>query len=355
MITKNKIDKNKNKSKSREVGNNTVLPTPNQLKEQIPVKEMGAKTPVIAKSIIKEILNGNDDRLLLIVGPCSIHDPEATMEYAWRLNKVRKAVEDKIVIVMRTYFEKPRSTVGWKGLLYDPDMDGSNDLTKGLITARKLLVAINEMGMPCATEILDPLTLPYIGDLLSYVSIGARTSESQIHRQAISGTDIPAGIKNSTDGSITNAINAVISVAESHNMISISSDGQAIVANTDGNDSAHVILRGGNDGPNYSSESINRASLLADKSMVNNSVIVDCSHQNSQKKYKRQLMVADEIAKNRKNGKIKGLKGLMLESNLNEGNQIITKENLRYGVSVTDGCLNWEDTENLIYNIYNQS
>lgn len=350
MITKKELEKIAHK----EIENPSVLPTPNQLKKLVPVKEMGIKTPIIGKSVIREILNGNDDRLLLIVGPCSIHDPEAALEYAWRLNKLRKAVEDKIVIVMRTYFEKPRSTVGWKGLLYDPDLDGSNDMVKGLITARKLLVAINEMGMPCATEILDPLILPYIGDLLSYVSIGARTSESQIHRQAISGVDIPAGIKNSTDGNITNAINAIVSISEGHNMISVSQDGNVVMAQTEGNDSAHVILRGGSDGPNYSSESINRASILGEKSMVNSSVIVDCSHQNSQKKYKRQLMVANEIIENWKKGITSGLKGIMLESNLNEGNQIINKNKLKYGISITDECLNWEDTEKLICNIYNR-
>lgn len=352
MITKNKSQKVRDKK----IQNGNILLSPKELKKEIPLKEMGIKTPVAAKSVIKEILKGNDDRLILIVGPCSIHDPEAALEYAWRLNKLRKAVEDKIVIVMRTYFEKPRTTVGWKGLLYDPDMDGSNNLSKGLKTARKLLAAINEIGMPCATEILDPLTLPYIGDLLSYVSIGARTAESQIHRQAVSGIDIPTGIKNSTDGNVMNAVNAVVSVSESHNMLSIDADGQVVVAETNGNDSAHVILRGGADGPNYSAGSIERASLLCEKSMVNSSIIVDCSHQNSMKKHERQLLVADELICERSSGNVKNLKGLMIESNIAEGNQIIPtdKTELKYGVSITDACIGWEDTENLIYNIYNR-
>ncbi len=330
--------------------NQIEIVTPAKLKERFQVTENGKQ--FIAKSVaqVKAILDGEDKRLLIITGPCSIHDHYAAMEYAKNIATLQEQIGDKVLLVMRTYFEKPRSTVGWKGALYDPDMNGDNDMTKGIREARKLLVKINELGVPCATEILDPLTIPYFEDLLSYVAIGARTSESQIHRQAVSGLDVPTGIKNSTDGSIKNAIDAVIAVAGRHTMLAVNDEGILIQKETNGNDYGHVILRGGTSGPNFESNHIEEVGILCEKSVVDSAVIVDCSHQNSRKIHTNQIEVARTLIRDRVNGKSEHLRGIMLESNIHEGAQKMPThmEDLQYGVSVTDACLGWEQSLSLI-------
>ncbi len=340
----------------RNIAKETLLPTPQELQLEIPLTDEMQETVLETQKSIQEILDGDDERLFVIVGPCSIHDTEVAIEYAHKLKELQVKMGDKMVLVMRTYFEKPRSTVGWKGLLYDPNLDGSHDMAKGLWKSRQLLAQINQMGVPCATEMLDPLTLPFLSDLLSYIAIGARTSESQIHRQAVSGLTIPTGIKNSTDGSVKNAIDAVISVTGRHTMMAANADGQLIMQETAGNEYGHVILRGGKDAPNYSAEAIEEAGNLCDKSMVDSAIVVDCSHQNSQKQHKRQIAVAQTIIGNRVAGETDHLKGIMVESNLFEGNQAIPQdlEELQYGVSITDACLGWDDTKNLLLDLYNQ-
>lgn len=328
----------------------TLLPKPVELQKVIPLNDLRDRVIRENRQQIKDILDGRSSRLMIITGPCSIHDRYAAMEYARKLKKLQEELGESVYLVMRTYFEKPRSTVGWKGALYDPHMNGQNDMVKGLGEARSLLAEITDMGIPCATEILDPLTIPYLEDLLSYVAIGARTSESQIHRQAVSGIDIPIGIKNSTDGSIKNAIDAVISVAGRHAMMSVNDEGRLIMKETSGNDYGHVILRGGNGAPNYSAEHIEEVGELCEKSVVDSAVVVDCSHQNSRKVHTNQLAVARTVIDDHVKGRSQHLRGIMLESNIYAGNQQIPAnlEELQYGVSITDACLGWKETKELI-------
>lgn len=327
-----------------------VLPSPAKVKAVIPLTSAREKSITKSREIIKAILDGTDKRLMIITGPCSIHDKFAALDYARKLQKLQRELGDSVLLVMRTYFEKPRSTVGWKGSLYDPYMDGSNNMAVGISEARTLLAEITDLGIPCATEMLDPLSLPYLEDLLSYIAIGARTAESQIHRQAVSGIAVPTGIKNSTDGNVKNAIDAVIAVAGRHAMMSINDEGQLAVKETSGNDYGHVILRGGNDGPNYSARDIEKVGELCEKSVVDSAVVVDCSHQNSRKIHSNQITVAQEVIADHVAGRSAHLRGIMLESNIHEGNQKITSNSseLQYGVSVTDACLGWEETRALI-------
>ncbi len=330
------------------------IPTPTSVKDRHKVGKRTAAFIEESVNAVKDILDGKDTRLLIITGPCSIHDHYVALEYARNIRDLQKQIGDKVLLVMRTYFEKPRSTVGWKGALYDPDMNGENDMAKGINEARKLLVKINDMGVPCATEILDPLTIPYLEDLLSYVAIGARTAESQIHRQAVSGIDIPTGIKNSTDGSIKNAIDAVIAVAGRHTMLAVNDNGMITQKETTGNDYGHVILRGGTSGPNFESNHIEEVGVLCEKSVVDSAVIVDCSHQNSRKIHTNQIEVARTLVKDHVNGTSEHLRGIMLESNIHEGAQKVPAhgEQLQYGVSVTDACLGWEQSLDLINELY---
>ncbi len=328
----------------------TVLPTPSQLKKEIPLNSERKMSVEKSRNSIRAILDGSDSRLMIISGPCSIHDRFAALEYAENLRELQKELGDKVLFVMRTYFEKPRSTVGWKGALYDPELNGSNNMTQGIREARALLAEITDMGIPCATEMLDPLSLPFLEDFLSYVAVGARTAESQIHRQALSGIDIPAGIKNSTDGSVRNAIDAVIASAGRHTMMGVNDEGQLVVKETAGNDYGHVILRGGNGAPNYSAEHIEEVGLLCERSVVDSAVVVDCSHQNSRKIHTKQIEVARTVVEDHVNGRSAHLRGIMLESNIYEGNQKITsrREDLQYGVSITDACLGMKETNDLI-------
>lgn len=326
-----------------------VISTPAAMKKETPLTAARKETVERGRDEIRSVLDGESRRMIIITGPCSIHDRYAALEYAQRLRKLQEKLGEKVLLVMRTYFEKPRSTVGWKGALYDPQMDGSCDMNRGIREARALLAEITDLGVLCATEILDPLTIPYLEDFLSYVAVGARTAESQIHRQAVSGISIAAGIKNSSDGNIKNAIDGVIAVAGRHSMLAVNDEGQLIMKSTGGNEYGHVILRGGAGMPNYSAADIEKVGELCDESMVDSAVVVDCSHQNSGKVHSNQLAVARTVIDDHVHGRSRHLRGIMLESNIHEGSQAITSHSeMRYGVSVTDACLGWEDTEELI-------
>jgi 3-deoxy-7-phosphoheptulonate synthase len=287
----------------------------------------------------------------VVVGPCSIHDPDAALEYARRLVKVAADNRNRLIVVMRTYFEKPRTTVGWKGLINDPHLDGSCDIANGLQIARRLLLEINELGLPCGGEVLDPITPQYISDLLSWASIGARTIESQTHREMASGLSMPIGFKNSTDGGLQTALHAMISARHPHTFLGISADGATAMIKTAGNPDRHVVLRGGGSGPNYGPADVARAAEMVAGEGVARPVMVDCSHGNSSKDYTRQPIVCravlSELETNRG-----AVMGLLLESNLHPGRQDWEAgTTLRYGVSITDACIGWDDTATLLAEI----
>jgi len=330
------------------------LITPQTLKNEIPNKNDNKKYIFESREIIKNILDEKDNRLMAIVGPCSIHNVDSAIEYANNLNNVRKKINDKIYIIMRVYFEKPRTTIGWKGLITDPNLDGSYDIEKGLKLARKILFQITEMGIPCATEMLDPIIPQYIADFISWAAIGARTTESQTHRELASGLSFPVGFKNSTAGNIDTAVNAMISSRQPHHFIGIDKNGQTSVLQTAGNKYSHLILRGSYKRPNYYEESIETAEKIISKSSFNPAIIIDCSHGNSLKKYNRQKNVLKSVIDQKNNGN-KSIKGFMLESNLIEGNQKIPDDlnDLIYGQSITDACIGWQETEELLLTISN--
>jgi 3-deoxy-7-phosphoheptulonate synthase len=285
---------------------------------------------------------------LVVVGPCSIHDPEAALDYARRLVRVAEANRDRLIIVMRTYFEKPRTTVGWKGLINDPHLDGSCDIANGLQIARRILLEINELGLPCGGEVLDPITPQYISDLLSWASIGARTIESQTHREMASGLSMPIGFKNSTDGSLQVALHAMISARHPHTFLGISTDGATAMIKTAGNPDRHVVLRGGGSGPNYSAADVTRAAGLVASEGVARPVMIDCSHGNSSKDYTRQPLVCRDVLTQLDTSR-GAIMGLLLESNLQPGRQDWEAgTTLRYGVSITDACIGWDETETLL-------
>lgn len=302
---------------------------------------------------IENIISGKDPRLLVIAGPCSIHDPKAACEYADRLMLLRKKFLDKIYIVMRVYFEKPRTTVGWKGLINDPDLDGSNNIEKGMCFARELLLQILGRELPTATEFLDPIIPQYIGDLVCWAAIGARTTESQTHREMASGLSMPVGFKNNTNGDIGVAVNAMLSATAKHSFLGINDDGQIRVVQTLGNMYNHLILRGGGGASNYDIKTVNHAIKLLKEKNTSENIMIDCSHANSNKDYSRQKDVWLHILKERAKGN-SSLMGLMLESNIHEGNQAIQSnlQNLEYGVSVTDACINFSETEELMSQAY---
>lgn len=326
------------------------LISPEIIKQELPITEGASDTVIKGRSDVENILNKNDNRLLVIAGPCSIHDPEAALEYAQRMKELRKIVKEKINLVMRVYFEKPRTTVGWKGLINDPFLDSSYNIDEGLKKARSLLIEINEMGLPAATEILDPITPQYIAGLLTWVAIGARTTESQTHREMASGLSMPVGFKNSTDGSLGAAINAMTAAKAPQHFLGIDSKGQSSVVSTTGNPYGHIVLRGGKT-PNYDPVSVEKAQNLLNDKNLPDTVMIDCSHDNSGQKFKGQPFVFKSCIDQRIDGNT-NIIGLMLESNLSEGNQKCSGEltNLKYGVSITDECLCWEETENLILN-----
>ncbi len=326
-----------------------ALVSPRHLAEELPLSDELAERIIHNREAVEDVINGRDPRLLAIVGPCSIHDTEAALEYADRLKKVSETVNDQLLVVMRAYFEKPRTVGGWKGLIIDPDMDGSYHISEGLRRARRLLLELTRRGLPVGTEMLDPIVPQYIDETLSWCAIGARTTESQVHRTLASGMSVPVGFKNSTSGEVTNAINAIKSASLSGAFIGIDKDGNSSIYRTKGNLSGHLILRGGDAGPNYYEEEVEDAVKSMSSLDVNPSIVIDCSHANSRKDYTRQRRVLraviDQVLMGRKE-----IRGFMLESNLFEGCQKITEDlnSLRYGVSVTDPCIGWEETEAML-------
>lgn len=329
----------------------TPLISPRQLTIKMPPSQNSYETVLRGRAEVQGILEGRDERLLVIVGPCSIHDTEAALEYADRLGRMQQKLKRKMVIVMRVYLEKPRTIVGWKGLISDPDLDGTCDMAKGLRVARKLLLRITGMGLPVATEILDPLVSYYLGDLISWASIGARTSESQTHRQIASGLSMPVGFKNSTCGSILPAIHAIQAARKSHTFLGTDREGRVSAITTGGNKAGHLVLRGGKQGPNYSKEHCGTAALEMARAGLRPAIIVDCNHENSARKYDKQIVIADELIRRKMLGE-KELRGIMLESNLADGCQKLRVDQpMQYGVSVTDPCLGWDKTQRLLQQI----
>lgn len=330
------------------------LITPAQLKSDCPLSDKAYQTVLHGRQTIQNILDGKDKRLLIVVGPCSIHDVKAAHEYADKLKVLAEEVKDTLFIVMRVYFEKPRTTVGWKGLINDPDMNDSFDIEKGLRTARKLLLDLNEKGLPCATEALDPNTPQYIQDLISWSAIGARTTESQTHREMSSGLSCPVGFKNGTDGSMTVAVNAMQAVQSGHSFLGLSADGQVCIIRSKGNPYAHVVLRGGNGQPNYDETAVAQAENELAKGKTNGKIMIDSSHANSGKDPYLQPMVIQNIAEQIEKGN-KSIMGLMIESHLKGGRQDLKGDpsNLEYGKSITDGCLDWDSTAAALHNLRN--
>ncbi|MCP3663219.1 MAG: 3-deoxy-7-phosphoheptulonate synthase [Gammaproteobacteria bacterium] len=326
-----------------------VLISPADLKRHLPLSEAGEEAVWKGRHTIKAILQRKDPRFLVVTGPCSIHDVDAAKEYALRLKALNESLGDTLYLVMRIYFEKPRTTVGWKGLINDPQMDDTFHLEEGLHKARELLVWLAEQGIPAATEALDPISPQYLADLFSWAAIGARTTESQTHREMASGLSMPVGFKNGTDGSLSVAINALESVSSPHSFLGINQEGQVAVIQTRGNVCGHVILRGGNGQPNYDSVSVAQCEEKLRGAGVSDNIVVDCSHGNSSKKPELQPLVAQNVVNQVLEGN-RSIIGLMLESNLHEGNQSIPEDlsQLKYGVSVTDACINWASTESLL-------
>ena len=329
------------------------LITPDELKSQFPETDEVARLVASSRMSIFNILANKDKRRLVITGPCSLHDREATLEYARKLTELQNEVSDKVLIIMRAYFEKPRTTLGWKGMLYDPDLDNSYNIEEGLRRARGLLLSIAEMKLPTATEFLDPIVPQYTADLVSWAAIGARTTESQIHRQMASGLSMPVGFKNSMNGNLNAAVDAIKAAASGHFFMGIDGDGKVVVAETRGNKCGHLVMRGGTRGPNYGSEHVAFAQVLLHKANVPTGIVIDCSHANSNKDHKRQGQALYDVAEQIAGGN-RLIAGVMLESFLREGNQPIdTPENLEYGLSLTDKCIGWEETEELIRHFAN--
>jgi len=328
------------------------LISPKALKERIPLTEAQAAAVDQSRAAVAAILSGRDPRLLGIVGPCSIHDPASALEYAGKLKSLADELSDRVYLVMRVYFEKPRTSVGWRGFIVDPRLDGTYDVESGLGEARALLGAITDLGLACATEVLDPIVPQYVADLISWAAIGARTTESQTHRDLTSGLSMPVGFKNGTDGSLDIAVNALAASREAKSFIGIDQDGQTCVVSTKGNRHGHVILRGGKSGPNFGPASLDAAEASLGAHGLPDALMVDCSHANSGKDPERQpevlRAVGDEIAAGRGS-----LRGFMLESHLHAGSQPVGPlAGLKYGVSVTDGCLSWDATERALRAFY---
>jgi len=324
------------------------LVSPEEVKGLFPLSDAGAERVLQTRHAIRDILEGRDARrLVIIVGPCSIHDAQAAYEYAERLKPVADAVQRELVVVMRTYFEKPRTTVGWKGLINDPDLDGSCDIARGLPLARQILLRIAEMGVACSVEMLDPVTPQYLADLVSWAAIGTRTIESQTHREMASGLSMPVGFKNGTDGRLDIALNAIVSASQPHRFLGINRHGQTAMISTTGNPDRHLVLRGGK-GPNYSAADVAEAATAMQRQGIERGVMVDCSHGNSNKDYRRQAAVYRDVVGQFAAGQ-QAIMGLMLESNLHPGNQSWKQGvPLAYGVSITDACIGWDETEELL-------
>ena len=322
---------------------------PEALMEALPMSAEASTLVFSTRLQVADILHRRDDRLLVVVGPCSIHDPEAAIDYAQRLKAQADAHQNELLIVMRVYFEKPRTIVGWKGLINDPNLNNTYDINKGLATARKLLLDINELGLTAGTEYLDPISPQYVGDLVSWGAIGARTTESQIHRQLASGLSCPIGFKNSTDGSIQVAVDAVNSSSHSHIFLSVTKAGHSAIFSTSGNQDCHVILRGGKSGTNFDADSIAATQTSLETNGVTTGIMVDMSHANSSKDHNKQLTVCTDLCQQISAGD-RNITGVMIESNIVEGRQDIPENlaDLTYGQSITDACIDWADTEKVL-------
>ena len=326
---------------------------PSRLHNDIPLDYNSAKTVSNTRRTIQNILHNDDSRLLVIVGPCSIHDLEAAQEYSNYVQNFRNAYKDKLEIIMRVYFEKPRTTIGWKGLINDPHLDGSYDINTGLRRARTLLSELATRGIPSATELLDPIVPQYIADLISWTAIGARTTESQTHREMASGLSMPIGFKNGTDGSFATAINAMKAASKSHHFLGVNDNGMAAIVNTKGNPDGHIVLRGGAKGPNFENDHVKRISTELTENNLPHKVMIDCSHGNSNKDFRKQSEVLKNVAKQIKNGE-KNILGIMLESHLKEGNQkLLKRKELEFGRSITDACIDIQTTKDLLAILYN--
>jgi 3-deoxy-7-phosphoheptulonate synthase len=317
------------------------VPAPYELVNKYPINDQISKLVYGTRNEISQILHNKDDRIFVVVGPCSIHDPISAIEYAKKLSDETKNFSENLLIIMRVYFEKPRTTVGWKGLINDPDINETFNIAKGVEIARKLLIDIAELGLPAGTEFLDPISPQYVTDIISWGAIGARTAESQIHRELASGLSCPIGIKNGTDGGLKAAIDGIQAANHSHVFLGATKEADIAMLKTAGNNDAHIILRGGKV-PNYDQESVENTLTALKEAEVNESIMIDASHGNSQKKFKQQIPVVESICNQIAEGN-NNVKGVMIESHLNEGNQKIS-ENLKYGQSITDACMGWEDT-----------
>lgn len=326
-----------------------LLPTPEEIKARVPVTDAARKIVLNGRDTMERILDRRDPRIFVVVGPCSIHDVEAARDYAKRLRDLAEEVSDTLLVVMRVYFEKPRTSVGWKGLINDPNMDDSFHIERGLVIARELLIELAELGLPTGTEALDPITPQYIGDLISWTAIGARTTESQTHREMSSGLSTPVGFKNGTDGSLAVAVNALKSASSPHSFLGIDQQGRCTVFRTRGNRYGHVVLRGGGGRPNYDTVSVSLCEQELSKAGLPANLVVDCSHANSSKDPSLQPLVMADVVRQIAEGN-KSLVGLMIESNLEAGNQPIPEHlgELRYGVSVTDACVDWGTTAQML-------
>lgn len=335
------------------IDNLRPLISPALVMEELPMTQTISEIVVEYRSAINQVMQNLDHRLVVVVGPCSIHDPTSALEYAEKLKGIANRLSDDLIIIMRIYFEKPRTTIGWKGLINDPDLNGSFNINRGLRTARKLLCEINQLGVPAGTEFLDTIVPQYISDLVSWGAIGARTTESQMHRELASGLSMPIGFKNATNGEIQIAIDAISAALHPHHFLSVTKHAIAAIVSTKGNEDCHVILRGGNDGPNYSAEHIQstKAKLLAMNLPAK--IMIDCSHGNSQKDHNKQKLVVDSISQQILEGET-AIFGIMLESHLKAGKQnLITKEQLNYGQSITDACIDWAQTVTLLEQLAN--
>ena len=343
------------KTNNLKVSGITPIIAPADLRQVFPMSDSSREFVYRSRERVKDIIQRRDQRLMVVVGPCSIHDTEAAVEYAKRLSALSRRVEDQLLLVMRVYFEKPRTTVGWKGLINDPDMDGSHNISKGLGIARDLLCKLTGLGVPVANEMLDPITPEYVADLISWGAIGARTTESQTHRELASGLSFPIGFKNGTDGNLQIAIDAMISSRAPHSFLGINREGRASIIQTTGNPDVHIVLRGGSRKPNYMPEDITHTEEILQKNGLFPTIMVDCSHGNSNKDYRKQPEVLEQIITQVISGN-HSISGLMIESNLAEGNQKVTADHsqLTYGVSITDACINWETTEKVLLEAHNR-
>ena len=326
------------------------LASPAELKTALPLSEQQAANVLADRKTVEDILSGKSDKIMVIAGPCSIHNHDEAIEYATKLKALADKVQDTIFIIMRVYFEKPRTTVGWKGMIYDPDINGSYNIKAGISFARQLLLEIISLGMPVATEMLDPIIPQYIADTVTWAAIGARTTESQTHRQMASGLSMPVGFKNATDGTVQAALDAINAASAHHSFIGITENGQTGVFRTSGNAFGHIVLRGGDRGPNFAAEHIAFTKVSMLRQGLEQNIIIDCSHANSNKKFELQALAFNNAVEQINSGD-KTIKGMMLESNLSEGHQNIS-DNLKHGVSITDACIGWAETEKLITTAY---